>query len=150
MQRFAAKVGKHLVAPGLARPAEPCGCLVPSALLGRGPSQPGKPPALGQVELARSQVQSIARAHPLQSPTTGAGAEPLVEEVTPQGHVGVDEIHRAGRRLVPPDPVDEALHRDDLVGPQGEERQQGSPLRSRRGDRLAGHDDVEGTQQPYV
>ena len=54
--------------------------------------------------------------------------EPVAELTTEPGEVVLQRRERRGRRLVTPDPVDEALDREDAVRLEQEERQHRAPL----------------------
>ena len=72
-----------------------------------------------------------------------------VERLAPRGHVGLDDTRRARRRLGAPQAVDERVQTAQLVGPQGEQREQRPPSRPTRTDGHAPAGDVQRTQHTY-
>ena len=109
-------------APEPDRISQCVGCLRPSrrpgpATLGQETLEPGR------IELVRSDAQEIPLAARHEALTVRV-ARSIVERRSELGHVLLEHLRRGGGRALVPQLVDQALARNDLVGPQEQERQQ--------------------------
>ncbi len=96
----------------------------------------------GQVELRALDAQQVARL---------ARDEPPVAHRTPQPrHVDLDALRDRRRRRLAPDLVDQPVGRDDLVGVQQQDREQGTLARAAERQRAAVRVGLHRSEQPEL
>ena len=141
------QIGQHRAAPQGER------ALQGSPRSRRRPVGHGSPALIGQLP-EQQQVALVLR----EPQPVGAadGLDPLdsrvpvvVERLAPRGHVGLDDARRARRRFRAPEAVDDGVQTAELVGPQGEQREQRPPSRPARTDGHAPAGDVQRTQHTH-
>ena len=139
-ERLEREVGQRLPPPERERLGQPLGSQLRRSLLEPGATVGHEPVEAVDVELPRADRQQIAGAPRLDAIATELLPQPV--------DVDLQRAVSARRRFVPPDEVDRALGRYDLVRMQDQEREQRALLRSAQLHETTIDLGLEGSEQP--
>ncbi len=96
-----------------------------------------------EVAVRVAQAELIARSAGPQDAAVG-----VVHEMAQPVHVDADQVGRPGGRRVPPHLADQHVDRNDLPGPDQQDRQEGTPLRGSDLLPVLSGPDLKGPEQP--
>jgi hypothetical protein len=137
-ERLVGEVGERRAAPQRERLAQ---------LLGRAGGL--RPARLAAQPLEQREVQLVAL-H-VEHVAGRARGQPLGAELAPQAHdVALDALGHGGRRRLSPQVGDQPVGRDDLVGAQQQDRQQGALLDASEHERPVLLDNLQGSEEPEL
>ena len=129
--------------------------LVGDVAQGRPPPQAQRLPrgALGEQPLEAARVHPVApQLQLIATPTRGDGVVLAVRghRLAQPRDVDLHHLGRRRRRLLAPEPVDQALGRDGRAGVERQHRQQGARLRTAEDDSVAVRAHLHGSEQVYL